>query len=148
MKRILAYSFVAIFALGLILGNLMTLAAMQWTQHIRNTARLKTVGVGIYQDADFTILVTLIDWGTLEPGETKNVSVYILNTSNVPITLNMTTENWIPANASNYMVMSWTYDGSVIAVGGYVHVALILSVKSTISGITNFSFDIVVRGTG
>ena len=121
---------------------------MQWTQRIPSSATVKAVGVGIYKDINFTVSVTRIDWGIVEVGESKNFSAYIVNRSNVPITLSMTTENWTPVNASNFITLTWNYGGTEIAVDGYVFVTFVLSVDQAISGIDAFSFTIVVAGSG
>jgi len=130
------------------LGSFTTIAVMQWTQRIPSSATVKAVGVGIYKDINFTVSVTQINWGIVEAGESKNFSAYIVNRSNVPITLSMTTENWNPMNASNFITLTWNYDGTQIAVDGYVFVAFVLTVDQAISGIDAFSFTIVVVGSG
>ena len=130
------------------LGSFTTIAVMQWTQRIPSSATVKAVGVGIYKDINFTVSVTQIDWGIVEAGESKNFSAYIVNRSNVPITLTMATENWNPTNASNFITLTWNYTGTQIAVDGYVLVTFVLSVNQTISGIDAFSFTIVVTGSG
>jgi len=121
---------------------------MQWTQRIENVARIKVIGVGIYKDMNFTVAVTQIDWGIVEPGDSKNFSAYIVNKSNIPITLSMTTEEWQPANASNSITLTWSYAGEEIAVDGYHFVTFVLNVDQAVSGIDAFSFTIVVIGSG
>ena len=143
-KLLLLLSCLLCFALG----SFSTIAVMQWTQRIPSSATVKAVGVGIYKDINFTVSVTKIDWGIVEAGESKNFSAYIVNRSNVPITLSMTTENWTPANASNFITLTWNYNGTQVAVDGYVFVTFVLSVDPAISGIDAFSFTIVVVGSG
>jgi len=121
---------------------------MQWTQRIPSSATVKAVGVGVYKDINFTVSVTQIDWGIVEAGESKNFSAYIVNRSNVPITLTMTTENWTPATASDFITLTWNYDGAEIAVDSYVFVTFVLSVDQAISGIDSFSFTITIIGSG
>ena len=140
--------FVTTCAFTFLLGVVSTLAVMQWTQRIENVARIKVVGVGIYKDINFTVAVAQIDWGLVEPGESKNFSAYIVNKSNIPITLSMTTEDWQPANASNSIALTWSYAGDEIAVDGYRFITFVLDVDQAVSGIDAFSFTIVVVGTG
>ena len=121
---------------------------MQWTQRIPNTARVKAIGVGIYKDINFTVPVTQIDWGIVEAGESKNFSAYVVNTSNVPITLSVATEDWSPVNASNFITLTCSYDGTEIAADGFVFVTFVLHINEEISGIDAFSFTIVVIGSG
>jgi hypothetical protein len=130
------------------LGSFSTLAVMQWSQRIPSLATVKAVGVGIYKDVNFTVSVTQIDWGIVEAGESKNFSAYIVNRSNVPITLSMTTEDWNPANASDSITLTWNYNGTQIPAGSYAFVAFVLDVSQTIAGIDAFSFTIIVTGSG
>ena len=46
------------------------------------------------------------------------------------------------------MDLTWDYSGAAIAVDGVVQVTLSLAVSDTIEGITSFSFDIVIAGSG
>jgi hypothetical protein len=135
-------------AVAFLLGSVSTFAAMEWNQRVYNVAKVKVVGVGIYKDINFTVSVTQIDWGIIEPGESKNFSAYIVNESNVPMTLTIRTENWNPLNASLFMTLTWDYNGTLIGVGGSVPVTLTLQVAQAVSGIETFSFDIVIVGVG
>jgi len=121
---------------------------MQWTARIPTTATLKLVGVGVYKDINFTVPVTQIDWGVLEPGQNVNFSAYIKNLSNVPITLTMHTESWTPANASSFISLSWDYSGKQINVSGSIPITFTLTIAPTTVGLTTFSFIIVIVGSG
>ena len=109
---------------------------------------IRAVGVGVYWNGGCSNIVTSVDWGVVEPGATKNVNVYIKNEGSDPVTLSLATENWNPAAASSYMSLTWDYGGQVIVADGVVEVTLTLSVSDTIEGITSFSFDIVITGSG
>ena len=112
-----------------------------------NLGTVKTTGVGVYWDNGCSNSVTSINWGTVEPGSTNDVTVYIKNEGNAAETLSSTAENWNPSIASTYMTLTWDYAGQVIDVGEVVQVTLSLSVSDTIEGITSFSFDIVIIGS-
>lgn len=147
-KKFLVRVVVLAAVLGLFIGATMTYAVMQWTRKIPTVATLKLMGVGVYKDVNFTVPVSEIDWGIVEHGETKNFSAYIKNESNVPITLTMHTEDWIPANASSFISFSWDYSGSEILVDGSIPVTFVLNVDPTTAGIDSFSFTIVIVGSG
>jgi len=115
---------------------------------IANVAVIKTVGVGVYEDVDFTVSVTQIDWGVLEPGATKNFTAYLRNESNVPISLNMTTQNWNPPEAEQFISVSWDQEGKTLQTNQVVSVTFSLSVSPNVSGVTSFSFEIVITGSG
>lgn len=133
---------------GLFVGSLSTFAVMQWTRRIPASATLKLIGVGIYKDVNFTVPVTEIDWGIVEPGEEKKFSAYIKNESNVPLTLTMWTEDWDPANVSSFISLTWDYNGSEISVDNSIPVTFVLNVDAATSGIDAFSFTIVIVGSG
>ena len=112
-----------------------------------NLGTVKTTGVGVYWDSGCSNSVTSVNWGTVAPGSTNDVTVYIKNEGNAAETLSSTAENWNPSIASTYMTLTWDYAGQVIDVGEVVQVTLSLSVSDTIEGITSFSFDIVIVGS-
>jgi len=43
-----------------------------------------------------------------------------------------------------FLVLSWDYDGGVLGSGGVVGVVLTLDVDSSVSGVDDFGFDIVI----
>ena len=116
-------------------------------QRIPNTGVVKAVGVGVYWDGDCTDNVTSVDWGLLEPGEASNVTVFIQNEGNIPVVLNMTTDNWNPASASDHITLTWDSEDYVLDSDSVVQAVLTLSVSSDISEVTSFGFDIIISGT-
>jgi hypothetical protein len=131
-----------------ILGTVATVfGAFVATRTISNVGSMKAIGVGVYWDSGCTNAVSSIDWGSLEPGVTKNFTIYVRNEGNVQLKLSMTTSNWNPASASSYMTLSWNRENHVLAAGSVVSAVLTLSVSSSISGVTSFSFDIIIAGT-
>jgi len=115
---------------------------------ISNVGSLKTVGIGAYWDENLTNRVNGINWGTLEPGDQKSFSIYLHNEGNSAVTLSKSTSNWNPSAAATCLTLSWDYNGQAIEADKNLQVTLTLSVSANITGITNFSFDIIVVGTG
>jgi len=123
------------------------MSSMQTNTKISNQGALKTIGVGVYWDAALTNKVSSIDWGILEPGSNVNKTVYIRNEGNTAATLSLTTSNWSPSNASNYLTLTWNYGGQTLNVNEAIQVKLTLSALSSVTGITNFSFDITITAS-
>jgi len=115
---------------------------------VPSVGAVKAVGVGVYWDSGCTSRVSSIDWGMVEPGSTKIATVFIRNEGNAAITLSMDLKNWSPPTASNYIGLKWNYNGQAINPNGAMQVTLTLSVSSSITGISSFSFDIVMMGSG
>ena len=106
------------------------------------------VEVGVYWDSGCGSRVSSIDWGTIEPGSSKDVMVYIRNEGDAAITLYLETTNWDPETAPDYITLSWDYGGQSVNPDEVVQATLTLSVSSSIEEITSFSFDIVITASG
>jgi hypothetical protein len=107
-----------------------------------------TVGVEVYTDASLTSKMTLVSWGTLSPGTQSSFIVYVRNEGNTLIMLSQYVSNWNPSNAATYLTLTWNYAGQTLGAGQGMQLTLTLSVSSSISGITDFNFDITIVGTG
>jgi hypothetical protein len=138
----------AILAVAATLIAVSVLAASLLTayQTVPNGGNVKAVGVGVYWDNPCTSNVTSIDWGIVGPGSSANKTVYIKNGGNTREALNMTTANW---NAGVYgnITLSWNDEGYLLDPGSVVQAVLTLSVSSSISGVTSFSFNMIITGT-
>ena len=115
---------------------------------ISNAGSVKGIGVGIYWDSACTNRTSSINWASLDPGSNKTVTLYIRNEGNAVATLSKAEQNWNPSTASNYMTLNWNYAGQTLSVNQVLQVKLTLIVSLTVSGITNFSFDLTVSATG
>lgn len=126
-----------ITALGLLSNN----------RSIQSYGTVKAVNVGVYWNSGCTNVTSTINWGMLSSGTSKNFTIYVKNEGNVAVKLSLTTQNWSPSNAANYLGLSWNREGQIVNSGSFVAATLTLSVSSSISGITSFSFDIIITGT-
>ena len=148
-EGIVAGAAVALILYTAVLGALgPVMSAVQSSRTISNAGSVKAIGVGVYWDQACSNPVSSISWGTIDPASGVNKTVYIKNTGNNAATLSLTTSNWSPSNASSYMTLSWDYNGQPINVNAVIQVKLTLSVLSSISGITSFSFDITITASG
>jgi hypothetical protein len=136
---------ITVFFCGILLG-VVVYAAYERVKPIRNIGTIRVIGVEIYADEALTSVLNEITWGTLDPGESKSFNAWVKNTGNDAQKLVMWTENWNPTAAFDSIALSWNYDDSWIAVNASIPVVFTLSVDSNITGVTNFSFDIWVKG--
>jgi hypothetical protein len=88
-----------------------------------------------------------LQWGTLNPGGTVTKTVYVKNSGNTAETLNMTTTQWTPAEASSVLTLTWNKEGSSLAAGAVVPATLTLQVSSNPGSVTSFSMNIVISGS-
>jgi hypothetical protein len=151
-KRIVGIAF-AVVALVLVSGSVsgfmvaQVMSASQAGTTVANVGTLRTSGVAVFTDNSFATELTSLNWGTMDPGSQKTLTVYIRNEGNSPITLTQMTSNWSPSTVSSYLSLSWSYSGQKVNAGAYVQVSLTLTVSSNVAKINSFSFDLTIIGT-
>lgn len=101
--------------------------------------------LGLYWDKNCTQSISSIDWGALSPGDLKEVDVYVRNEGNTSVILSLTSLNWNPVNASSYMNFTWNIVDTKLDLSQVAPANLTLTVSPSITGISNFRFDIVVQ---
>jgi hypothetical protein len=113
---------------------------------VQNVSAVSVAGgaVGVYWDQAATNSCASISWGTLVPGESVTFVLFLRNEANQSLYYLLSTSQWSPLNASRYIGLKWNYDGSMTNPRSVLRVLLTLSVSRLISGVTNFSFDIVI----
>ncbi len=121
-------------------------ALQQGEVTFNNSGTIRTVGVEVYADEALSQPLTHIDWGEVSPGETKTFPAWASNTGNDAITLQMTTENWNPTEASQWIALTWNYGGDSILGSSAIPVTFSLSIDADVSGVTDFGFDILIEG--
>jgi len=136
---------ITVFVCGTLFG-VGVYAAYERVKPIRNVGTIRVIGVEVYADEALTSVLNEIAWGTLDPGEIRSVDAWIKNTGNDAQKLVLWTENWNPTAAFDSIALTWNYNGSWIPANDSVHIVFSLSVDADITSVTNFSFDIWVKG--
>jgi len=111
---------------------------------------IKTVGVEAYWDPELENRTATINWQTIRPGSTKNITLYVRSVSNVKTVLNTFTSDISPPGVSKYLHLSSDYDGKLLNPGEVIHLTLFLSFSDdesfilyTITNeVTDFTVDI------
>jgi hypothetical protein len=112
------------------------------------TIDLRTVGCSAYLDAAGTQPITSINWGQLPPNSAVNVTLYIKNTGNVPCNFTISTANWNPSNAPNYIgLTSDLFGAKNIAINALTKCVLTDSIAANVTGITSYSYDVVITAS-
>jgi len=115
---------------------------LRYYYRITSVVTIRTIGCKVVDSEGQPI--AMIDWGIVDPGSTVSYECFVLNNGTIPITLNLTTENWNPPNASAFITLSWNYTGQLIEPEASLPITFILIVSPDISGITDFSFDSII----
>lgn len=125
-----------------------TYALLTTQKTVQGSGSIKGVGVGVYWDLQCTNATSSLDFGQLEPGSSKNLTLYLKNEGNAALTLSMASQNWNPANATDYMTLTWNREGQQINPNEVIDFLITLSVSENVQGISFFSFDVIISGTG
>jgi hypothetical protein len=112
--------------------------------NIGSRGSVKAAGVAVYWDHSCANEVTFLDWNALDAGASDVRTIYIKNVGNAAAVLSLETTNWDPASASNFISLTWDYAGQSIAPDAVVEATLTLTISSSITGITDFSFNILI----
>ncbi|KON31344.1 hypothetical protein AC478_02955 [miscellaneous Crenarchaeota group-1 archaeon SG8-32-3] len=145
MPAVIAVMLIAGILSGLIIVNVRSL--YQTSSTISSVGTFKAIGIGVYWDEDSTRIVNTLDWGFLTAGSSKSFTVYISNKGALPLTLTISTSNWNPSTASNYLTLKWSYNGQTLDADTTIPVTITLTVSPSISGINAFDFDITAVAT-
>jgi hypothetical protein len=140
-----------IFAVAFCVFNILiytTVSVSMFSTTIGSGGTVKTVNVGVYWDEGCSDPVSYLDWGVVEPGSQKDLTIYIKNEANVPVTLSLGTVSWDPVEASSYITLSWDYSDQLLELDASIEVTLTLSISSSLHDIDNFNFGVVIAGSG
>lgn len=133
----------AILLLVVLISGASVYAVSVYSQSIHSTGTLRAYGV---QVADLNgNTQTSINWGLLEPGNTYNVTLLLTNTGNGNVTYAIYATNWMPPTASDFMTLSTSYAGVPLQPGVALQVRFMLTVSPVITGITDFSNEIIIN---
>jgi hypothetical protein len=142
--------------LSLIISAMISILLSRFTNlAIPSVGNIRTIGVEAYWDLDGENKTETVEWGTIFPGLSKSIILYLKSVSNVETTLNLTAINWNPPQISDYLNLSWSYDGTPLEPGEVIQVTLTLSASSSNSlaqylitnDVRSFDFDIDILAT-
>jgi hypothetical protein len=125
-----------------------TFAVITIQRNIPGAGSIKGVGLGVYWDPQCNNETSSIEFGLLEAGSQKDFTLYLENEGNTDLTLSMTTKNWNPTEASDYIGLTWNREGQEIGAGQVISLVISLSVSPNIQDVSSFNLDITLFGTG
>lgn len=85
-------------------------------------------------------------WGNITQGGTVLKEITVTNTLGVALQLSLSTSNWIPPEAEQFLTLTWDYNGVPLRPSQNVSIYLQLYASPLTVDITAFSFDINILG--
>lgn len=126
--------------------GLVIIGLLQLRDTIPNVAAVESMqNIGVYWDPACTQRVNSVNWGAFKPGQTKNVTFYIRNEGNTTILLVLSTANYNPPNASNYISLKTIANNTEVKANQTILVTPNLNLSLKIRGVCGFSFDMVIK---
>jgi len=108
--------------------------------YLPSLGTIKTIDVEIYWDPNGEnkretlswdeIKIEKLDWDEIKTG-TVNTTVYVKSVSNFRVTLNLNITDWNPVEISDYLTISWDYNGTLINPGKIIPVTMTLSASAS-----------------
>ena len=105
------------------------------------------IEIDVFADSGCTQKISSVQWGSVQAGGSVSRVVYVRNSGDYGVVLSLVASNWSPAVAEDYMSLSWDYSGGLLGSGAVAQVTLTLSVDAGVSGVSSFSFDVVIVGS-
>ena len=141
-------SITGIVAISLVFTILIASGTLVSTAIVSASGVVATANLGVYSDSACTTKLTSIDWGTISPSSSISKTVYVKNLGTTPLTIAMSETNWNPTIADGPITLTWNRESTILAANQVSTATLTLAIASSISGITSFSTNIVITGTG
>jgi hypothetical protein len=108
--------------------------------YLPSVATIKTIEVETYWDSGGEIRRENLTWNEINVeklgwDEVKvspvNTTLYVKSVSNFRVTLNMFLTDWNPVEISDYLTISWDYNGTILNPGEIIPVTMTLSASSS-----------------
>jgi hypothetical protein len=108
--------------------------------YLPSLGTIKTIGVETYWDPNGENRRENLTWNEIEIqklgwDEVKvnpvNTTLYVKSVSNFRVTLNMSLTDWNPVEISDYLTISWDYNGTILNPGEIIPVTMTLSASSS-----------------
>ena len=111
------------------------------------------VNLSVYGNETTTTQLIAIDWGTMLPTQTETFDIWIQNDAEIPMTISISTQDWVPSYANESIFFSYA-EGEGWSIGTYptLYKHQRASIVLTLTAGDNppsgaFSFTIVITGT-
>ena len=99
--------------------------------YLPSLAVIKTIEVEVYWDQEAQNKADMINWGEIQTGKSVDTTFYLKSVSNFDVTVDLVLTDWSPPEISDYVSITWDYDGSILEPQELIEVTLNISAPST-----------------
>jgi hypothetical protein len=114
---------------------------------IGSSGRIVVIGLKVTAVSSSSDL-TSIEWGDLAAGSTATRQISVINNGTIPTTLSLSTGDWVPLIAQQYLTITWNCaSGTVLQPGASQTVTMTINVNQYVTGVNTFTNTIYVIAT-
>lgn len=106
-----------------------------------------TIEIDVYSNQACTQSISSVSWGSIEAGSSIDRVIYVKNSGDYRVFIELSTDDWVPSDAVDFIHLSWDSDGIYLDPSAVLEATLTLNIDSSIDGIDSFSFDIILIGS-
>ena len=139
-KTLILVAIVAIIAVASTTLVSMMLSYSDYDVYVPSLGTIKTIDVEIYWDPNGENKTETLGWDEIKIEKLSwdeikfdplNTTVYVKSISNFRVTLNIFLTDWDHVEISDYLTISWDYNGTIINPGEIIPVVMTLSASSS-----------------
>ena len=139
-KTVILIAIVAIISVASTTLVSIMLSDSDYDIYVPSLGTIKTIEVETYWDQNGENKRETLSWGEIKIEKLNwdeikidplNTTVYVKSVSNFIVTLNLNITDWNPVEISDYLTISWDYNGTLIKPGEIIPVTMTLSASST-----------------
>lgn len=124
-----------------------TYAILSSQGKIGSSGRIVVIGLKVTAVGSSADLAS-IEWGDLTAGSTAARQISVINNGTIPTTLSMSTGDWIPLIAQQYISITWNYaSGTILQPGASQTVTITINVNQYVTGVNTFTNTIFLIAT-
>jgi hypothetical protein len=125
-----------------------TFALLTIQKNVPGSGSIRGVGVGVYTNSACNNPLSSVDFGLLDAGSQKDITFYLRNEGNTDIDLSMTSKNWNPTEAADYLSLTWNREGQLMEPDQVISCVMTLTVSPNIQNIDSYSLTITITASG
>jgi len=117
------------------------------TKTVTCISNLSGIDIEFYEDRACTKKVYVLDWSVMKVDKEFNKTLYIKNSGETPVILNMNISDYIPHDIKDLMSLSWDIEGLFLLVGESTPATFSLIINKFIRGINEIDYNITISVT-
>ena len=114
------------------------------TRAVTSQCNLNGINIEFYEDSECTNKITELNWKIMKEDDKVTKTLYLKNTGDMPVILNMKVSEYIPSDIRELISLSWDMEGLSLNPGESTPAQFSFSLNKLIKGIDEVGYNITV----